>query len=506
MALSCSNTRQTWEYQDSTGVDRYQVVRYRGRSAAPFIFQVPRLALYLALFLVPMLAWSQGTYTTNFPLTENPISEGGRWINGGVTGLDWANVQTTGGFAGGVGPASAAYADPSAVLAGNWGPNQTLTGTVYSVGASDSYYQEVELRLRTTISAHSITGYEVNFRTPNNGSAYVYIVRWNGAVGNFTNLAWATGTGVSNGDVVKATIVGNTISAYINGTLMVTATDSTYATGNPGIGFDYGCANTYSAFGFTSFTATDGTAQTPNFTMSATPASQTVTPGTNAAYTVNVAPSGGFTGTVSLRASGLPTGATASFNPSSVTTSGSSTLTVTTATSTAASSYPITITGTSGTLSQTATPTLVVSGSSGTGGTTGASACDVNKDGLVNVVDVQVAADNDVSCSTSPFATFYSQVVTGVLTSCPVTSGLHTVSLSWAASTTSGVTYNVYRATTSGGYNYNAPLNSAPISGTSFSDCTVTLGQVYYYVIRSVDGSGNQSANSTESTVSVPST
>jgi hypothetical protein len=209
---------------------------------------------------------------------------------------------------------------------------------------------------------------------------------------------------------------------------------------------------------------------------------------------ISVAPSGGFTGTVGLSASGLPTGATASFNPSSLTTSGTSTLTVSTANSTPAASYPLTITGTSGSLSQTATATLVVSSSS--------SACDVNKDGLVNVVDVQIAADNYVSCSTAAFSTFYSQVVTGVLSSCPVTSGLHTVSLSWTASTTSGVSYNVYRATASGGYNYSLPLATG-IPGTSFTDCSVALGQTYYYVIEAVAGT-TQSVNSNEITATTP--
>ena len=38
-----------------------------------------------------------GSYSTTFPLTENPISEGGSWTNG-ATGLGWANVQTTPAF------------------------------------------------------------------------------------------------------------------------------------------------------------------------------------------------------------------------------------------------------------------------------------------------------------------------------------------------------------------------------------------------------------------------
>lgn len=271
--------------------------------------------------------------------------------------------------------------------------------------------------------------------------------------------------------------------------------------GNPG---------TYAATGSASdgwamhMVALKAASTSPSFTLSATPASTTLTAGTSAAYTVTVTPSGGFTGTVSLTASGLPTNATASFSPSTIATSGTSTMTVTTASSTTAASYALTITGTSGSLSRTATATLVVSSSTSGGTSGGYGACDVNKDGSVNVVDVQVSADNGVACPTTPFATFYSQVVSGVFSSCPVTTGLHTVALSWTASTTSGVTYNVYRATASGGYNYSAPL-AAAISGTSFTDCNVVLGQTYYYVVIAVSGS-TQSAASSETSVTIPST
>jgi subtilisin family serine protease len=99
---------------------------------------------------------------------------------------------------------------------------------------------------------------------------------------------------------------------------------------------------------------------TPNFSLSATPPSQSVVQGSGTSYTATVTPSGGFTGTVSFSASGLPAGASASFNPASVTTSGSSTMTVTTSSSTPAGSYPVTITGTSGALIHTTTVTLVV--------------------------------------------------------------------------------------------------------------------------------------------------
>src|SRR5437588_5297654 len=86
----------------------------------------------------------------------------------------------------------------------------------------------------------------------------------------------------------------------------------------------------------------------PDFSVSATPSSQNVTQGNGTSYTVNVASSGGFTGTVGVSLSGLPQGATATFNPTSIMTSGSSTLSVSTLSSTPAGSYPLTITATSG--------------------------------------------------------------------------------------------------------------------------------------------------------------
>jgi subtilisin family serine protease len=99
---------------------------------------------------------------------------------------------------------------------------------------------------------------------------------------------------------------------------------------------------------------------TPDFAISAAPASQSVVQGSSTSYTATVTASGGFTGTVAFSASGLPSGAAASFNPASVAAPGSSTMTVSTAASTPAGSYPITVTGTSGTLTHSTTVTLVV--------------------------------------------------------------------------------------------------------------------------------------------------
>ena len=52
-----------------------------------------------------------------------------------------------------------------------------------------------------------------------------------------------------------------------------------------------------------------------DFTLSATPSSRSVNPGGSTSYTVSAGALNGFSGSVSLGVSGLPAGATASFNP-----------------------------------------------------------------------------------------------------------------------------------------------------------------------------------------------
>src|SRR5882724_1286228 len=108
---------------------------------------------------------------------------------------------------------------------------------VHSVNQTSNVYEEVELRLRTTITDHSITGYEINFRCTSDASRYVEIVRWNGPFGSFTYVKTTPGPGIHDGDVIKASIVGSTITVYINDKRVLQGTDRTYTSGNPGLGF-----------------------------------------------------------------------------------------------------------------------------------------------------------------------------------------------------------------------------------------------------------------------------
>jgi subtilase family serine protease len=114
--------------------------------------------------------------------------------------------------------------------------------------------------------------------------------------------------------------------------------------------------------------ALSGGSPSPNFALSVSPSSQTVTVGGSTTYTVTVTSSGGYNGTVSLSVSGQPAGVTATFTPSSSVsisgsaTSGSSTLSIPTTSKTSAGTYTLTITGTdtSAPLTHTVSATLVV--------------------------------------------------------------------------------------------------------------------------------------------------
>ena len=85
-----------------------------------------------------------------------------------------------------------------------------------------------------------------------------------------------------------------------------------------------------------------------NYTLSAAPSTVSITQGTSGASTITINPLNGFASSVSLTASGLPSGVTGSFNPTNTT--GTSTLTLTASLTAATGTFTVTITGTSGNL------------------------------------------------------------------------------------------------------------------------------------------------------------
>jgi hypothetical protein len=100
------------------------------------------------------------------------------------------------------------------------------------------------------------------------------------------------------------------------------------------------------------------THQTPSFTLASSPSTVVLQQAATGAISVTVTPTGGFSSSVNLAASGLPSGVTATFNPASTTSS--STLTFTISGSAATGSSTITVTGTSGNLAPTTSVNLTV--------------------------------------------------------------------------------------------------------------------------------------------------
>jgi hypothetical protein len=98
------------------------------------------------------------------------------------------------------------------------------------------------------------------------------------------------------------------------------------------------------------------------FAISASPSSVTVAQGSSVTSTITTTVSSGFSSAIKLTASGLPSGVTASFKPSSIKKpgSGSSLMTIKAGASTAMGTYAITVTGTGNKISETTSVSLTV--------------------------------------------------------------------------------------------------------------------------------------------------
>jgi hypothetical protein len=219
------------------------------------------------------------SYRTEFRGDETPISEGGIWLNGKRDGIDWADVlmrdgrvygevtrmmskerrgeQQALGAGAAAGAAEGDYDDPTAVLGGSWGRDQYGRARVFSKDQTETYFQEVEIRLRSSIKPHWCDGYEVFWRCLKTEGGYAEIVRWNGKIGDFTSLKKLVGKeyGVADGDLIEASITGNVIKGYVNGKEMISAVDDKIQSGSPGVGFNFFVGNTNVDHGLTFFEA-----------------------------------------------------------------------------------------------------------------------------------------------------------------------------------------------------------------------------------------------------------
>ncbi len=204
----------------------------------------------------------------------------------------------------------------------------------------------------------------------------------------------------------------------------------------------------------------------PDFTISASPTSGSVSPGLSTTTTIATVNSGPVQ-TVALSATGLPAGATASFSPSSITSGGSSALTISTTVATAPGTYPITVTGT-GSVTHSTTYTLAVVAPDFTvavSPTSGSVVRGNSASSTVSTTAVGTAQTVTLSASGLPAG------VTASFSPGSVTAGgSSTLSLVTASTTTAG-TYPITITGTAGSGSktatYSLTVTTAPVGGIS---------------------------------------
>src|ERR1017187_2943035 len=203
-------------------------------------------------------------------------------------------------------------------------------------------------------------------------------------------------------------------------------------------------------------------AATPSFTLSDSPSSLTITQGgAGGTSTITVTDVNGFSGSVTLAASGLPSGVTAVFgtNP----TTGTSVLTLTASATATTGTATVTITGTSGSLVATTTLALRVNAATTPNFTIGASPASLTvKQGSNGTSTITITSQNSFSSATTLSATGLPTGVTAAFSTNPVTppaNGTATSVLTLTASATATIgTATVTVTGTSGSLNHSATI------------------------------------------------
>ena len=184
------------------------------------------------------------------------------------------------------------------------------------------------------------------------GTNAVYTVSV-GATGGFSDTVGLTQTGLPNGTFSPATVTASGSSTLTVSTTGLAAGSYPFTI----TGKDTSTSATHSV----AATLVVASGPPPNFSISVSPTSRTILPTSTSTYTVTITPTNGFSGPVSLSATGFVSGLSGSFSPNPA--SSTSTFTVTASgvrTSRLSSRVTLTITGSSGSLSHSTTLTLVI--------------------------------------------------------------------------------------------------------------------------------------------------
>jgi subtilase family serine protease len=254
-------------------------------------------------------------------------------------------------------------------------------------------------------------------------------------VGGFSGSVTLAASGLPSG--VTAAFGTNPTT----GTSVLTLTASSTATTGSSTVTITGTSGSLTAT--TTLALTVSATATPNFTISAAPASLTVTQGSSGASTITITSTGGFSSATTLSASGLPSGVTAAFSTNPVTPAANgtatSTLTLTASATATTGAATVTITGTSGSLTHSTTVALTVNASSATKNFTlslSPSSFTVDERGSVSTtltVTSQGGFNSAVDLSVNEFPSGVSATASANPVT-PPANGSTTVTLTWSAS------------------------------------------------------------------------
>src|SRR5580693_3738215 len=239
---------------------------------------------------------------------------------------------------------------------------------------------------------------------------------------------------------------------------------------------------------------------TPSFTLSDSPSSLTITQGGSGTSTITVNDLNGFAGSVTLAASGLPSGVTAAFgtNP----TTGTSVLTLTASSTATTGSATVTITGTSGSLTASTTLALTVNSTATPNFSVAASPTSVTvTQGASGTSTITITSTGGFNSATTLSASGLPSGVTATFSTNPVTppangSATSTLTLTASSSATVGVA-TVTVTGTSGSTTHSTTIALTVNAASGTKNFTLSLSPSSF----TIDDSGSVSTTLTVTSV-----
>lgn len=325
----------------------------------------PAISLTAAPAAVTMVAGANGASVITLARSGGFAGDVALASTGAPAGMTVALTPAT--IAAGSTTSNLAITTTTAVIPGTY--NLTITGTGAGV-AAQSAMVAVTVNQAPGVTITAIAAQQLSQGSSSATAIPLVLTRVGGLAGDLTMSLEGAPAGVTaaftpnpvTGAGTQMTLTATPAAAAGTYTLTVRAT---------------GAGN---VSGTASFQLTVTTASQGSYVMNATPSTLTVQQGQTGLSTINIARAGGFTGAVTLAASGLPTGATATFNPNALTGT-QSTLGIAVGAATPAGTYTITVTGTAVGLTNVTTTLSLTVTATPTGGTGNVSVqfCDLNE-------------------------------------------------------------------------------------------------------------------------------